>query len=85
MPTLLYSKHTQASFSLILNDWLCLQVAQMSRCRDLMIFVVTTTIDRQTDRQTEYFSPVHVRRVIIIVCHLSLATKGSTGKLLVME
>ena len=83
MPTLLYSKHTQAIFSLISTDWLCLQVAQMSRCRDLAIFVVTTTID--TDRQTEYFTPVHVRGVIIIVGHLNLATKGSTGKLLAME
>ena len=39
-------KHTQASFSLILTDWSRLRVAQMPRCRDLAIFMVTTT-DRQ--------------------------------------
>ena len=31
-----------ASFSLISTDWLRLQVAQMPRCRNLVIFVVMT-------------------------------------------
>ena len=52
-------KHIQASFSLILTDWLRLRIAQMPRCQDLVIFVVTTT-----DRQTDYFTPVHAHRVI---------------------
>ena len=43
------SKHIQASLSLIPTDWLRLRVAQVSRCRDLAIFVVTT--DRWTDGQ----------------------------------
>ena len=43
-------KHIQASLSLIPTDWLRLRVAQVPRCRDLAIFVVTT--DGQTDRQT---------------------------------
>ena len=55
-------KHIQASISLISTDWLCLRVAQMPTCQDLVIFVVTT--DRQTDRQTDYFTPVHACRVI---------------------
>ena len=42
------SKHIQASLLLILTDWLRLQVAQVPRCRDLAIFVVTT--DRRTDK-----------------------------------
>ena len=33
----------------------------MPRCRDLAIFVVTTT-----DRQTDYFTPAHARRVIMV-------------------
>ena len=39
----------------------------MPRCRNLAIFVVTTDgqIDRQTDTQTDYFTPAHVRGVII--------------------
>ena len=65
------SRHIQASLSLIPTDWSRLRVAQVPRCRDLAIFVVTT--DRQTDRrtdgqmgrQTDYFTPVHVRGVII--------------------
>ena len=55
------SKHIQASLSLILIDWLHLQVVQMPRSRDLAIFVVIT--ERQTDRQTDYFTPVHARGV----------------------
>jgi hypothetical protein len=39
----------EASFSMTLTDLLYLLVAQMPRCSDLAIFVVT---DRQTDRQT---------------------------------
>ena len=42
------SKHIQASLSLIPTDWLRLRVAQVPRCRDLVIFVVTK--DRRTDR-----------------------------------
>ena len=34
-------------FLLTSTDWLCLLVAQMSRCRDLVIFVVTAMTDRQ--------------------------------------
>ena len=45
------SKHIQASFSLILTDWLHLRVAQMPRSQDLAIFVVTT--DEQMNRRTE--------------------------------
>ena len=53
-----YSKHTQASLSLISTDWLRLRVALGPRFRDLAIFVVTT------DRQTDYFTPAHARGVI---------------------
>jgi hypothetical protein len=34
-----YLKHNEAGFS---TDWLCLRVAQISRSRDLAIFVLTT-------------------------------------------
>ena len=51
-------KHIQASLSLIPIDWLCLRVAQVPRCRDLAISVVTT------DRLTDYFTPAHARGVI---------------------
>ena len=44
-------KHIQASLSLIPTDWLRLRVAQVPRCRDLAILVVTT--DRRTDGQTD--------------------------------
>ena len=44
-------KHIQASLSSISTDWLRLRVAQVPRCRDLAIFVVTT--DRHTDGQTD--------------------------------
>jgi hypothetical protein len=46
-------KHTEASFSPSSIDSLCLQVAEMPRCRDLAIFVKMTELDRQTDRQTD--------------------------------
>ena len=36
------SKCIQASFSLISTDWLWIQVAQTTRCRDLANFVVMT-------------------------------------------
>ena len=49
------SKRIQASFLPIFTDWLRLQVAQTPRFWDLEIFVVTTT-DRQTNRQTDYFT-----------------------------
>ena len=39
-------QHIQASLSLISIDWLRLQAAQVPGCRDLAIFVVTTTTDR---------------------------------------
>ena len=45
------SKHIQASLSLIPTDWSCLRVAQLPRCRDLALFVVTT--DRRADGQTD--------------------------------
>ena len=45
------SKHIQPSLSLIPTDWLCLRVAEMPRCRDMAIFVVTT--DGQTDKRTD--------------------------------
>ena len=51
----------QTSLSLIPTDWLRLRVAQVPRCRDLAIFGVTT--DVQTDRQTDYLTPAHTRRV----------------------
>ena len=41
-------KHIQASLLLISTDWSRLRVAKVPRCRDLVIFMVTT--DRQTDR-----------------------------------
>ena len=47
--------------SLIPNDWLRLRVAQVPRCRDLAIFVVTT--DGQTD---DYFTPAHARGVKMV-------------------
>ena len=34
-------KHIEATFLPISMDWLCLQLAQMPRSRDLVIFVVT--------------------------------------------
>ena len=48
-------KHIQTSLSLIPTDWLRLRVAQVPRCRDLAIFVVTTDgqMDRWTDGQTD--------------------------------
>ena len=45
------------------TDWIRLRVAQMPRSRDLVIFVVT----KQTDRQTNYFTPAHTHGVIMIV------------------
>ena len=46
------------SFSPISTDWLCLQLTQMSRLRDLAIFVPTTTTrTTTTDRQTDCFTP----------------------------
>jgi hypothetical protein len=47
------SKHNEVSLSKISTDLLCLSIAQMSRCRDLAIFVL---INRQTDR-TDCFTP----------------------------
>jgi hypothetical protein len=44
------SKHNKDSFSTTSTDLLYLRVAQMSRCSDLAIFVLT---DGQTDRQTD--------------------------------
>ena len=64
-------KHIQASLSLIPTDWSRLRVAQVPRCRDLAIFVVTT--DGQMDRQTDYFTPAHAHGVIsdlLTVCDL---------------
>ena len=55
------SKHIQASLLLISTDWSRLRVVQVPRCRDLVIFVVTT--DRRTDRQTDYFTPAHARKM----------------------
>ena len=54
-------KHIQAKFSPISTDWivLCLRVAQMPRCQDLAIFMVTTT-----DRQTDCFTLTHAHGVI---------------------
>ena len=57
------SKHIQACLSLISTDWLHLRAAQVPRCRDLAIFMVTTT-----DRQTDYFTPAHVCGVITVMC-----------------
>ena len=45
-------KHTEASFLLILMDLLCLRIAQVPVSSDLVIFVLTTTIDIQTDHFT---------------------------------
>ena len=56
------SKHIQASLSLIPTDWLRLRVAQVSRCRDLAIFVVTT--DGQMDKTNRHFTLAHARGVI---------------------
>jgi hypothetical protein len=44
------SKHNEVSFSTISTDLLYLRVAQMPRCPDLAIFVLT---DKQTNGQTE--------------------------------
>ena len=55
-----------ASFSQIPTDWLRLQVAQMPRSRELVIFVVITgrLTNRPMDGQTDYFTPAHVHGVI---------------------
>ena len=50
-------KWTETSFSQISTSSLCLQHAQMPRCRDLAIFVPTTTMTMMTtDIQTDYFT-----------------------------
>ena len=41
------SKHTEASFSPKSTDWLRLQLTQLPRSRDLVIFVPTTTMTTQ--------------------------------------
>ena len=46
-------KHNEVSFSKISTDSLCLRVAQMPRSQDLVIFVLTTT----DNRQTNFFTP----------------------------
>ena len=56
------SKHSGASFSQTSTNSLYFQVAQVLTCRDLAILVVTD--DRQTDRQTDYFTTAHARGVI---------------------
>ena len=48
------SKHIQASLSLIPTDWLRLGVAQVPRCRDLAIFVVTRRTGGRTDVRLLY-------------------------------
>ena len=48
-------KQNQASFLLHLTVWSCLQFAQMSVSRDMVIFVPTTTTT--ADGQTDYFTP----------------------------
>ena len=48
---------TYRKFSLISTDLLCLQHAQMPRSRDLVIFILTTTMMTTTDIQTDYFTP----------------------------
>ena len=61
-------KHIQASLSLISTGWLRLRAAQVPRCRDKAIFVVTT------DRQANYFAPVYACGVIIrqvTIAHIS--------------
>jgi hypothetical protein len=53
------SRHKEAGFSTISTDSLCLRVARMPRSPDLAIFVLT---DRQTDTQTDCFTPAaHAR------------------------
>jgi hypothetical protein len=44
-------KHNEESFSAISTALLYLRVAQMPRCPDLAIFVLTN--NKQTDKQTE--------------------------------
>ena len=75
-------KHIQVSLSLILTDWSRLRLAQVPRCRDLAIFVVTT--DGQTDRWTDKPITLHERGVIIqggqsILDHLSGTPDMSHG------
>ncbi len=50
------SKHNEASFSTTSTGLLYLRVAQMSRCSDLAIFVLT---DGQTDRRTDGQNRLH--------------------------
>jgi hypothetical protein len=50
------SKRNEANFTTISTDSFRLLVAHMPRCRELAIFVLTET-DRQTDRQTDCFTP----------------------------
>ena len=54
------SKHIQAGLSLIPTDWSHLRVAQVPRCRDLAIFVVTT------DGDTADYLPLRMRAGVII-------------------
>ena len=61
------SKHTEATFLSISTDLLCLRVAQMPRCPDLAIFVVTTD-DRQQTKPIAFFL-VHARGVKINLRH----------------
>jgi hypothetical protein len=54
------SRNNEAGFSTISTDSLCLRVAQIPRSPDLAFFVLTT--DRQTDTQTDRFTPAaHAR------------------------
>jgi hypothetical protein len=54
-------KHSGAGFSTTSIDLLCLRVAQMPRSRHLAIFVLTT-VNRQTDTQTNCFTPAAYAR-----------------------
>ena len=67
-----------ASFSLILTDWLCLQVAQMPRSRDLAIFVVTTA-DRQTNRLLYPWACEQGKNQLLYPCACVRGNEGKRG------
>ena len=69
----IYLKHTGASFSPSSVDSLCLQITQMPRSPDLVIFALMTDNRRQTQPITLLLA--HVHRVIkgeILYIHVGI-------------
>ena len=51
------SKHSEASFSPNSTDMLCLRVAKVPRCQDLVIFFVVDNDNDNDNDRTDYFTP----------------------------